>query len=240
MDLYEIFVIITVALIIGLVKGGLPVGPLIVPLLSVIMPVSLAVGVALPLLIVGDQFALRAYWRTWELRLIKLVLPGAAVGIILGTLLLSELSDEMLKRILGVFTLSIAAYKIASDSLKNVDYAPRNWHGSLAGGASGFSSALANAGGAPMTAYLLLQKLSPIPFVGTSTLFFAIVNILKLPAFLYTNVIDMDKLLSVVWAIPLIPLGVWLGRKLIDRINSLYFDRMMLVGLLVAGVLLLR
>ncbi len=236
----DILIVFVVALIVGLAKGGLgPIGPLIVPLMSTIMPVSQAVGVVLPLLIVGDWFALRAYWRTWDIHLLKLVMPGAVIGIVAGLALLTSLSDDTLRRVLGGFTLSVAVYKLASDSLKTVEYTPHDWHGSLAGGLSGFASALANAGGPPMTAYLLLQKLNPTPFVGTSALFFATVNLVKLPAFLAADVIDFAKLLSVAWAIPLIPLGVWLGRRLIDRINPTYFNWLMLAGLFWAGFTLL-
>ncbi len=51
------------ALYVGLVKGGLgPVGgALIVPLLSTQMSVAGAVALTLPLLIVGDWFALPVY-----------------------------------------------------------------------------------------------------------------------------------------------------------------------------------
>lgn len=237
---WDILVIIAVALIVGLAKGGLgPIGALIVPLLSTIMPVSQAVGVLLPMLMVGDWFALRTYWRAWEIRLIKLTLPGAVVGVVFGLALLTSLSDDALRRILGTFTLSVAAYKVASDSIKNLNYTPRDWHGTLAGSMSGFASALANAGGPPMTAYLLLQKLNPTPFVGTATLFFATMNALKLPAFLAADVIDIPKLISVAWAIPLIPVGVWVGRRLIDHINPTYFNALMLAGLLWAGFALL-
>jgi hypothetical protein len=237
----DILVIIIAALIVGLSKGGLgPIGVLIAPILSTQMPVSEAIGITLPLLIFGDVFALRAYWRKWESRLIRLTLPGAVIGIVMGLVLLTSLSDDALRRLLGVFTLTIAAYKIASDSLKNLTYTPRDWHGELAGWGAGFASAMANAGGPPMTAYLLLQHLEPIAFVGTTTLFFAIVNLLKLPAFVLADVIDLGRLISILWALPLIPAGVWIGRRVINRIAPRVFNALMLAGLLWAsGALLL-
>jgi uncharacterized membrane protein YfcA len=236
----ETLAIMLVALILGLAKGGFGgIGALLVPLLSTVMPVSEAVGLMLPLLMVGDAFALRAYWRQWDARHLRLLLPGAVIGIVIGLLLLTSLSDDALRRILGTFTLVIAVYKVASDALKKVEYAPHNWHGALAGSVSGFSSALANAGGPPITAYLLLQKLQPTVFVGTNVLFFAIVNALKLPAFLAAEVTDVHRLSEIVWVVPLIPLGVWLGRHLIDRINRRLFEALMLLSLLWAGFSLL-
>lgn len=237
----DILIIIAVALIVGLVKGGMnPMGPLIVPLLSMTMPVTQAVGVALPLLMFGDQFGVRAYWREWDSRLLRLTLSGALVGIVMGLALLTSLSDDALRIMLGIFTLGIVVYKLTSDALTHLEYTPHDWHGVLAGWGSGFASALANAGGPPLTAYLLLQKTPPLPFIGTSALFFAIVNALKLPAFLATGVIDIPKLVSILWVLPLIPLGVWLGRQIIQRINQQAFDNLMLVGMVLAGLKLLN
>ena len=240
-DLHTIAVVAAAALVVGLAKGGLGgvAGALLVPLLSTIMPITQAVGVALPLLMVGDVFALRAYWRAWDTKYVRLMLPGAVVGIVMGILLLTSLSDDALRRLLGIFTLIVAAYKIASDSLTALAYSPRDWHGVLAGWAAGGASALANAGGPPVTAYLLLQKLPPLAFIGTQTLFFAAINALKLPGFLTANVIDLPLLLSVLWALPIIPLGVWIGKWVILRLNQRVFEWLMLILLVYAGVSLL-
>jgi len=234
-------VIILAALMVGLIKGGLgPVpGALLVPLLSTTMRVSEAVALTLPLLIVGDLFALPVYWRQWDGRMVRLMLPAAVGGIVMGLALLATLPDDALRRVLGAFTLVAAGYKLASDSIATLSYRPRDWHGWLAGWGSGFGSALANAGAPPITAYLLLQKLTPTVFIATTVLFFFIVNLIKLPAFLATNVVSTGQLLSIVWALPLIPIGVWAGRRVVLWLNPRLFERLMLVLLVWAGVTLL-
>ncbi|MEO8611965.1 MAG: sulfite exporter TauE/SafE family protein [Chloroflexota bacterium] len=232
-----ILLVFLIALLIGLSKGGfggpVPVS-LITPLLSQIMPTSQAVGLVLPLLIIGDWIALRIYWRQWDIRYIKQMLPFAVIGVILGGALLLLLADSkqdlLLRRILGAFTLVFVLYKVGSDSLKNVKYEPRNWHGYVAGWASGFGSALANVGAPPYTAYMLLQDVSPTIFMGTTTLFFAIVNLLKLPiTLLSSNVLNLHLLASIIWVVPVIPVGSWLGRRFVQRVNPKIFERMMLV-----------
>lgn len=234
--------IFLVGLLIGLVKGGLggPIaGALILPLLSQTMSVPQAVGITLPLLMIGDAFALRFYWRTWDLRQVRLLLPAAIIGILMGTLLLVSLPDDVLRRLLGVFTLVVLIYKFVNDSLRQVTYQPQNWHGYLAGWGSGFASALANTGGPPVTAYLLLQRLEPVAFIGTITLFFATVNVLKVPGYLTASLIDGQTLLSILWVVPVIPFGVWFGRKAIGWFNRVWFERVMMVLLGYAALLLL-
>ena len=235
-------IIILAGLIIGLAKGGLlgPVaGALILPLLSQAMTVSQAVGVTLPLLMFADVFALRFYWREWETHYLKILLPLAVVGIAMGTTLVATLPDDVLRRLLGVLTLLVVAYKFTNTYLTGLEYTPRRWHGYLAGWGAGFASSLANAGGPPVTAYLLLQKIRPTAFVGTLALFFAIINVIKLPGFLATGILDVHLLGRVVWALPVIPFGVWVGRQGVGRMDPRFFDGLMTILLLLAGLFLL-
>lgn len=237
---YYVVVIIATALI-GLSKGGLGavLGVLVTPLLSQIMPVPDAISLALPLLMVGDVFALWFYWKTWDMHYIRLMLPAAVIGIIIGTYLLKQLDDLTLRHILGVFTLGFVIYRLLSNRLRALNYHPRDWHGYLGGAASGLGSALANNGGPPFTAYLLLQELSPEAFVGTTTLFFAVVNLIKLPGLIFAGLMDFSKLLGVIWVLPVIPISVYIGRIVIGRINKQVFEAFMLIVLVIASYVLL-
>lgn len=235
-------IVLLAAIIVGLGKGGVlgpAAGSLVVPLLSQAMPVSTAVGLALPLLMIGDFAAMPAYWRKWDARLVWLMLPAALIGIIIGTLLLASLSDIVLRRLLGVFTLVIVAYRLLSERLRNVAYVPRDWHGGLAGALAGFGSALANAGGPPLAAYLLLQNLQPVAFVGTVTLFFFTVNLLKIPGYLGADVINVDLLGGLLWALPIVPAALLVGRWIVFRLDKRLFDWIVLLSLIAAGVYLL-
>jgi uncharacterized membrane protein YfcA len=234
-------IILVAALFVGLVKGGLgPVaGALIVPLLSTSMPVTRAVGLTLPLLLVGDWIALPVYWRKWDAQELRLLIPGGVFGVLTGLVLLTTLSDNALRHVLGAFTLIVAGYKLASDSLTSLEYTPRRWHGILAGWGSGFGSALANVGAPPITAYLLLRRLTPTIFIGTTVIFFLVMNALKFPLYLATDVIKMDQVIGILWALPLIPVGVWAGKKFVEWIDPKKFERLMLVALIGTGIALL-
>ena len=234
-------ILIVVALLIGLSKGGMGavLGVLVTPLLTLVMPVPAAISLSLPLLMIGDVFALWFFWKTWDMHYIRLLLPLAVVGIIVGTYLLATLNNITLRHILGIFTLLFVLYKVADTRLKALDYHPHEWHGTLAGAASGLGSALANAGAVPFTVYMLLQDIAPEVCVGTTTLYFAVVNLLKVPGFILTGLIDLNRLLSVIWVIPFIVAGVYFGRWMIQRINKAAFDGFMLVVLVIASAVLL-
>jgi uncharacterized membrane protein YfcA len=244
MTLGFILVIILISLLIGLSKGGLG-GPapvaMITPLMSLVMPAGQAVGLVLPLLLFGDVFAVWLYWQKWDNRYLRLLLPMGVVGVALGSLALAILShqDTLMRRVLGLFTLAFVVYKVASVRLQRLSYHPQDWHGYLAGWASGFGSALANLGAPPFTAYMLLQDLTPTIFIGTTTLYFAILNALKLPGVLLTGNLNIHQFFSILWVIPVIPLGVWLGRQSLQHMNPKVFESLMLVLLFALSLFLL-
>lgn len=230
------------AFLIGLSKGGLggTLGALITPLLSLVMPIDQAIGIALPILIVGDLFALAAHWGNWDRRLIWLLLPGALIGITLGTFVLTNISPLILKRSLAVIIFIFIIYKLfEGQMIGRLHYRAHRWHGWLAGSVAGFASTLAHAGGPPVIIYLLLQDVTPIVFVATSILFFAVTNWIKVPYYYQAGLLNLQALLQIVWLAPLVPLGVWVGRRLAQKSDQLVFDRIILALLGITGIFLL-
>ncbi len=235
-------IIVLVCIIIGLSKGGLSPALAVVsaPLLASVMPVRQALSLTLPLLMIGDLFALYSYWNKWQMRYIWLLLPAAVVGILLGAYVLASLPDSAVRQLMGAFVIIFIGYKLLEPRLKHLHYQTRDWHAWLAGGISGAGSMIANVGGPPYTVYMLLQpEISPLAFNGTATLFFAIVNALKLPFLGVANIFDPNDLLRNLWAVPFIPLGVIVGHYLVKRINRRTFDIIMLTALFISAVVLI-
>ena len=239
----EILIFALVGLLVGLSKGGLG-GPvpvaLCVPLMTLIIAPQDAVGLILPLLLFADAFALYFYWKQWDRRYMLLMLAPGLIGAVCGTFVLKDIDAVTLKRVIGGLTLLAVAFKIASSHLSPLAYTPHRWHGWFAGWASGFCSALANVGAPPFTAYLLLQPtMTPRAFVGTTTLFFAIINLTKLPGFMALGILDMPKLLGIGWVFVIIPLAILLARALITRIQPRAFEWLMIIPLLALSISLL-
>jgi uncharacterized protein len=236
-----ILIVALVSLLIGLSKGGMGAALVasVLPLLSQVMPPADAQSIALPLLIIGDLIALRLYWKQWDMGYIRRMIPVAIPPIIVGTYLLVTLPSPTLRHIVGIFTLIFVVYKLAEERLHTLKYEPRGWHAYAAGAISGLGSALANVGAPPFMAYLLLQDLPTQIFIGTTTLYFFIINVLKVPPLVYSGTLNLNRLLSVVWALPIIPLGVWLGRWMVQRLDKRAFERVMLVVLVFTSFILL-
>lgn len=229
-----------ICLLIGFAKGGLTGIALIsVPLLSLTMPTAEAVATVLVLLMVGDVFAVWAYWGVWDNRLLWLTLPAGIIGTLLGAYILTQLPDAVLNTIIGVLTLLYVAYRLIADRLQSLDYDPPPVVGWAMGFFAGIASSLANAGAPPMAAYLLLKRTSPEVFIAVIAAFFGVVNVVKLPLFIQSGLLRWDAFLSVIWAAPLIPAGVWLGRRFVNWVDPTLFNRLILIVLFLTGVYLI-
>lgn len=226
---------------IGLSKGGLggTLGALATPTMALVLPPEGAIGLLLPILIIADLFAVAWHWKKWESRQILLLLPGAIAGITIGTFFITNAPTSALRISLGIVVILFVIYRLTEKQIKRRMYRPHTWHGILAGTITGFSSALAHTGGPPFSMYLLMQELPPRRFAATSALFFAIVNWIKVPYYFYAGLFDWSRLLSIAWMLPLLPLGVWHGRRLSETVDKPTFDRLITFLLATAAVYLI-
>jgi uncharacterized membrane protein YfcA len=237
---YVTIVIAILGLMIGFAKGGFGgLGALLTPVLALVLPVSMAVGVLLPMLMVGDVFAVYMYWKEWDLDLVKRMLPAGIVGALGGTFLLSAMSPDGLRFILGIFVLLLVAYKFLSDRIQAIRYQPRRWHAPVAGFLAGIASGMFNSGGPPFNSYLLFQKLKARPFIATTAIYFALLNLIKVPGFLYTGVLDLPLLFSLWWVFLFIPVGIWVARLMLTRISPATFEWVIIVLLIFSSLWLL-
>jgi uncharacterized protein len=231
-----------VALIVGLSKGGLggSLGALATPLMALVLPPDQVVGFVLPILMVADVFAIAMHWQRWDRRLILLLLPGGIVGITVGTFFITSAPTELLRLVLGIIVLLFVLYKLVEKPLmKHITYTDRTWHGLVAGTVAGFSSSLAHIGSPPVSIYLLMQQVTPAIFIGTSALYFGILNWIKVPYYFYADQFDFAAILKIIWLLPLIPFGVWLGKWGAQRVNRDQFEWIITGTLAIIAIMLL-
>jgi uncharacterized protein len=234
---YVAFVIAILGLMIGFAKGGFGgLGALLTPILALVVPVTLAVGVLLPMLMVGDVFAVYMYWKEWDIDLVKRMLPAGIIGALAGTFLLSWLSPDGLRIVLGIFVLVLVAYRFVSDRIQGMQYESRPWHAPAAGFLAGTASGMFNNGGPAFSSYLLLQKLQARPFIATSAIYFALLNLIKVPGFLYTGILDLPLLFSLWWVFPFIPVGIWVARRMLTRVSPSAFEQIISVLLIFSSI----
>jgi uncharacterized membrane protein YfcA len=199
----------------GLAKGGFTgVGMIATPLLSLVIPPFQAIAIVLPILIVQDLISMWVYWRDWDKWNIKVLTAGAVVGIGAGWALSAVISDAQVKLVIGVIAVSFVLSHWLLPKPKKEPGKPRALLGVFWGAVSAFTSTLSHAGGPPFAIYVLPQRMSKMRFVGTSTIFFALVNYMKLVPFFALGMYSLDNLKTSLVLIPLAIatnfLGIWL------------------------------
>ncbi|MBB6431736.1 sulfite exporter TauE/SafE family protein [Algisphaera agarilytica] len=231
-------------LIIGIAKSGFGggIGILAVPLLALALNPEVAVGVLLPILILGDIVALIQHrkFRSW--RHLRWAFVGGAVGIGVGTILFwvfrsSQVMATALNLTVGgvcVVFVGIQVYRMLGGKVPAV---PDNAaSGVTAGGVAGVVSTLAHSAGPVMTIYLLEHKLEKRVLVGTLVLFFFLLNLAKLPTYVGFGLINGKTLLASAIMLPLVPvgslLGLWMHRVIAER----PFTFIMYAGAAAAGL----
>jgi len=237
-------VVVAAVVFIGFSKAGFGggVGLLTTPLLSLILPAKMAIGFALPLMIIADWITIFLYRGHWDWRNLRVLLPGGIAGIILGSLFIDVVSDVQLKRTIGSVVIAFSLFQFVRSKLTDEDahFAPRWWHGSLVGTAAGFVSTISHSAGAVISLYLIPQNLSKLTFVATMALFMAGVNLIKLVPYFSLHLINMESLKWDLIFVPLVPLGIFLGLWLNKRISQKVFTRIIQILVLITGLQLLN
>lgn len=227
-------------LLMGLSKSGFGAGfgALAVPLMALAVPVPQAAAIMLPLLAIMDAMGLAALLKERDRGLIRLLLPAGLLGTVLGTLLFGVLPAPVVAGVVGAITLLFLAIRLVFPPRADAPPPPR-WLGFVLGTTSGFTSFVAHAGGPPVSFYLLPLRLAPVTFTATMAVLFAAINASKWLPYAWLGLIDTRNLLTSLALAPFAPLGVWLGLKLVRRIDPSWFYRLFHLGMGLTGLKLL-
>lgn len=207
--------------LIGLDKIGLRGAAMVIlPFLAVILGGKNSAGFVLTLLIAGDIYAVIYYKRKCKWGLILKLFPWAAGGIVLALIIGNMISDQFFKRIMGFVLLFMLILMVYREWKKSADTLPKNPIIAAGTGlAGGFSTMIGNAAGPIMSMYLLSMNIPKEVFIGTGAWFFFIVNLSKFPLhyFVWKSITKESLLLSLM-IIPVIYIGTFFGRKIVQRI----------------------
>lgn len=203
-------------IMLGLSKGGFAgVGVVATPLTALYLPPLEAAALILPVLIVQDAISVWWYRRDFDPWNLKVMLPGAMVGMGVAWLFAAYVSDNALRISVGVIGICFVLYSMVT-KVPAEGYRKTALSGAFWGGVAGFTSFLSQAGGPPYQVHVLPQRLPKLTLVGTTVIFFAIVNALKIGPYFalgqFSTVNFATSMLLLPIAIASNALGIWLVR----------------------------
>ncbi|TWG98019.1 hypothetical protein L598_000200001580 [Mesorhizobium sp. J18] len=233
---------IPAVILVGLSKGGFggAMALLGVPLISLVVQPVQAAAILLPILIVMDMASLWA-WRGYrDARTLRIMLPGAMIGIAIGWLTAAVVTAGMVRLIVGIITflffLRWAVQKFGGGE-KITPHRPVV--GVFWGVISGFASFVAHAGGPPYQIYALLLKQDPKIYTGTSVIYFAIVNAVKLVPYFLLGQFDRANLTASFVLVPIAPAATLAGAWIVKRMRPTVFYPFMYAMILVISLKLI-
>jgi uncharacterized membrane protein YfcA len=224
--------------LVGLAKGGFSgLGSLGTPVMALAISPVAAAGILLPILIVQDVVSVWSFRHTWDRWIVAWMLPGGLVGVALGWGFAEILPVEAVLTALGAITLAFGLWRLWAERGGRVIAASNSpgWVGSLFGIAMGFTSQVAHAGAPPFQIWVTPRRLDHLSFVGTSSVTFAILNWVKVPAYIALGEFTPENLTASAMLVPVAILstlaGVWIVRRIeIARFYGLIYLMMVLLG----------
>jgi uncharacterized membrane protein YfcA len=233
---------IPAVLIVGLAKGGFSgMGALGMPLLALAMDPIQAAGILLPILIAQDVIGVAAFRKTWDRYVLAVMLPSAVIGVVLGWWFAASVSSNAVLVAVGAISLLFGAYRLWIERGGRIAASSRSpsWVGALFGIATGFTSQIAHAGGPPFQMWVMPRRLERDVLIGTTAIFFAVLNWIKVPAYVALGQFTTANALTTLVLLPFALLGSLVGVWLVRRIEMGRFYTLVYLLMVVAGAKLL-
>ena len=222
--------------LLGISKSGFGAGfgSLAVPVMALAVAVPQAAAILMPVLLLMDLLGMAAFRKSFELKLLKFLVPCGLLGTVVGALLFKVLDARLVAGMVGVFTLLFLAQRLLFPP-KADSPPPPKWLGAVLTVMSGFTSFVSHAGGPPLSAYVIPLRMSPLKFTATMAFFFFVINLSKWIPYALLGLIDLRNMATSLVLLPLAPVGVWIGVRLAKSISPQLFYRLLSVGMLLTG-----
>lgn len=240
---------IVAVLITGISKGGFGgIAVLAVPLMSLVISPIQAAGIMLPIMIPMDFLSIWVYRKRWDGKNLAILIPAATVGITIGGFTAGWVNEDIIRLLVGVISVVFTihrwrglrrAAKSASASSQPTGRPPNVLSGGFWGTCAGFTSFLAHAGSPPYQVYMLPRGLKKEIYTGTSVMFFAAANAIKLIPYGMLGQLSVTNLTVSGALLPLVPIGVFLGVWINRRLKEDTFFAIILAAIFIVGLKLI-
>jgi uncharacterized membrane protein YfcA len=237
-DLAFYLAAIHAVILIGLAKGGFSgLGAIGLPIMALGVAPVRGAAILLPILIAQDIVGVTAFRKTWDKSILIIMLPGAILGVALGWLFAASVSANAVLVAVGAIAMLFGTYRLWIERGGRMAAARNSpgWVGGLFGVATGFTSQIAHAGGPPFQMWVMPRRLPRDVFVGTSAIFFAALNWIKVPAYVALGQFTRENAIATAVLLPLAILsslaGVWLVRRVpVERFYTIIYVLMVVTG----------
>lgn len=222
----------------GLAKGGFSgIGALSMPIMAIGIDPLPAAAILLPILIAQDGVSVWAFRHSWDRTVMIVMLPGMIAGVGLGYVYATAVSETAILGTLGGISILFGLHRLWAEregAIVLPSTAPK-WLGTLLGAVSGFASQIAHAGAPPFQMWVLPRRLPRDTLVGTSAIAFAVMNWIKVPAYVALGQFTAATIRASLILMPIAFLSTLAGVWLVRRTDATQFYRLIYVLMILLG-----
>ena len=221
---------------------GFGSGLLIVPLLLLFLDMKLVVPTAASLALFSGILLTLTFQTRKSIRkdVLPMIVPGAVMGVVLGTYVLATYKGSLLRRLLGLsisgYALKMLFWNREQDGTK--DAGGRSPWGIVVGLISGCLGGMFGMAGPPVVMYLGSRIRDKRAFRATLIFYFLVINVWQLATFCVAGLIGVAVLKFVLCLLPAFVIGNLIGSVLHIKVNQALFNRIVALELLITGVFL--
>jgi len=208
-----------------------------VPLLSLRLPVTIAAPLAVLISIVIAAVIVVQDWRHVEFRSAAGLILASMPGIPLGVLLLARGNEHVVKCILGFLIIAFSVYSLSAKATLHLPHDHPGWLlgcgflSGVLGGAYGMN-------GPPLAIYGAMRRWSPQHFRATLQGYFLPASIAGLIGYAAIGLWRTPLTRYFLLSLPAVAVAIVLGRAINRRMKGHSFLRVVYVGLIVVGSVL--
>ena len=222
---------IIASFLLGISKSGLKgIGIIIVTILALVFGSKASTGIIMPLLVVGDIFAIIYYRRHVQWKYLFKLLPWMVIGVLVGVFAGKDLPENIFKRGMAII-IFISVIIMFWWDYKKIKRIPTNYlFASTMGFSAGIATMIGNLAGAFANIYFLAMRMPKNHFIGTAAWLFFIVNLFKVPFHVfYWKTINVETIKVNLFLFPFVVIGLFLGVKLVAQIRDIDFRKLVLI-----------
>lgn len=229
------------AFALGLTKSGVKgIGVIVVTLLAIVFGGKASTGILMPMLVMGDIFAVIYYNRHAQWKYLFRLLPWMMLGVLLGVWVGKDLPETLFKQGMAVIILSTVVLMFWWER-RPIQKIPDNWwFAGIMGLSAGFTTMIGNLAGAFANLFFLAMRLPKNNFIGTIAWLFLIINLFKIPFHVFVwKTITPETIALNLRLIPGIALGLVAGIYLIKKIKEKQFRNLILILTALGAIIIL-
>jgi len=231
----------TCAFLLGVSKSGIKgIASLIVTGLALVYGAKNSTGILMPLLLVGDVFAITYYKRHVQKEYIIKLLPWMIVGVLLGVVGGKYITEDLFKYGMAAIILFSVGLMYYWENKKDKSV-PSHWSfASSMGLLAGFTTMIGNLAGAFSNIYFLAMRLPKNNFIGTAAWLFFLINSFKVPFHIWSwETINSESILISIQLVPFVIVGLIAGVFLVKKIENDNYRKLILLFTAIGGIAIL-